>query len=259
MEFLRFVKRRSLLSETVYILLNVALAAVIFTLVLTVQNVWLALGVALLSKWRVFAVRPRYWWVNIISNMVDIIVTISYVVMLYAAQNVVALQITLLLLFIFWLLIIKPRSSRRMVSLQALVAIFTGTTSLALVAYAADSVIFVVVMWLIGYIAARHFFTAYDSDQSTLLSLIWGFILAEIGWLGYYWLFVYSVFGTANFKLVQLALIVTLLSFFAGRAMELRQERAIRFGELALPAAFSFGLIIVLIFVFNNINAVGSI
>ena len=112
MEFLRFVKRRSLLSETVYILLNVALAAVIFTLVLTVQNVWLALGVALLSKWRVFAVRPRYWWVNIISNMVDIIVTISYVVMLYAAQNVVALQITLLLLFIFWLLIIKPRSSR---------------------------------------------------------------------------------------------------------------------------------------------------
>lgn len=259
MEFLRFVKRRSLLSETIYVLLNVALAAIIFSLVLGVQNIWLALGVALLSKWRIFAVRPRYWWVNIISNMVDIIVTVSYVIMLYAAQGVLPLQIVLLLLFIFWLLAIKPRSSRRMVGVQALVAVFAGTTSLALIAYASDSIIFVAGMWLIGYITARHFFTAYDSDQSTLLSLIWGFILAEIGWLGYHWLFVYSVFGTADFKLVQVALIATLLSFLVGRAIELRQDRPIRFGDLALPAAFSIGLIVVLIFAFNNINAVGSI
>lgn len=260
MEFLRFVKRRSLLSESIYILLNIALAVVIFALVLAVQNIWLPLVLVLLSKWRIFAVRPRYWWINIIGNMVDVIVSVGYVITLYSTQGVLPVQIILLLLFIIWLLVVKPSSSRHMVAIQALVAVLVGANSLALVAYATDPMIFVVGFWLIGYLAARHFFTAYSLPHSKLLSLGWGFILAELGWIGYHWLFAYSVVNTASFKLVQLALVVTLLSFLVGRAIELSQaEKKFKLSELTLPAIFSFGLVVVLVFIFDNINVVGSI
>lgn len=268
MEFLRLVKRRSLLSEVAYVGLNVALAVVIFVLILSVQNTWLPLGIALLSKWRILAVRPRYWWANIQSNLVDIIVTTGYVILLAAAQgtttgwqggSVAWLQVVLMLLFIGWLLLIKPRSSRRMMGVQALIAIFLGTTGVAISAYSLDSIIMVAIMWLIGYASARHFLTACDTDQISLFSLAWGFILAELGWLGYHWLFVYSVFGTANIKIVQIALIVTLLSFLVGRAIDMGQQREIRPGDLLLPATFTFGLIVVLLFAFNNLSVVGSI
>jgi len=260
MEFIRSIRSRSFLSESAYVFLNVALAAVIFALVLGVNNIWLPLILVLISKWRVLAVRVRYWWVNIISNMVDLIVSIGYVVLLYSATGAIALQVAMLVLFIFWLLVVKPSSSKAMVSVQALTAVFVGTTSLAILAYDIDVMIFVVAMWVIGYLTTRHFLTVYELAESKLLCLGWGLVLAELGWIGYHWLFTYTVAGTASFKLVQLSLIATLLSFLAGRAVELATNgKKFKFKDLAFPALFSFGLIAILVLIFDNINVVGSI
>lgn len=260
MELLRLVKRRSLFSEAVYLLLNIGLAVVLYLLVVNVQNIWLPLGLVLLSKWRVLAVRPRYWWANIVGNMVDIIVSLGYVIFLYAAENATVLQLIFLLLFIVWLLLVKPSSSRVMVGVQAISAVFSGTTSLAIIAYNSDPLVFVAGFWLVGYLAARHFLASYEFEQSKLLALSWGLIMAELGYIGYHWLFAYSISSTADFKLVQLSLIVTLLSFLVGRAISLQDEnKKIRLKELIVPALFSIGIIAVLLIVFDNIDVVGSI
>jgi len=74
MEFLKLSKRRSLLSELIYIVLNVALAVGLLVIVWAIASPYAAFALVLLSKWRVFAVRPRYWFANLQANMVDVIV-----------------------------------------------------------------------------------------------------------------------------------------------------------------------------------------
>ena len=126
MDLLKMHKRRSRISELVYIGLNVGLALTILAVVHNSQSLWLALLVVLVSKWRVLAVRPRFWVANLIANMVDIIVGLSVVVLLLAASNSLLLagnglptpgenlpaQIFITIVYIVWLLFIKPRSRR---------------------------------------------------------------------------------------------------------------------------------------------------
>jgi hypothetical protein len=142
MEFLKIVRRRSFLSEVVYTLLNVALALAVVTLIRATESPWPALGLVFLSKWRVLAVRPRYWFVNIQANLVDYIVSISIVIFVYTTYISAAtsgqklfLMGVLTLLYIAWLLFLKPRSKRIYVVAQAGVALFTGVTALFSLAY----------------------------------------------------------------------------------------------------------------------------
>ena len=218
MDLLKMHKRRSRLSEVAYVVLNIGLAAMVFAIVYTANSPWLAIAAVLLSKWRVLAVRPRFWFANLIANMVDIIVGVSAVVLLVAAQGSVVAQIIITLLYVVWLLFIKPRSRRVYVALQALIAIMAGITALSLVSYAWDSIFFVLAMWGIGYVAARHVLGSYDEPHTTLYSMIVAFMFAEFGWLGFHWLMAYPLPGSGNIQLSQLALLTALLTFVAERA-----------------------------------------
>ncbi len=84
MQFLKILRRRSVLSELVYVGLNVALALAVLVIVRTVESPIPAFILVMLSKWRVFAVRPRYWLANIQANLVDFILSISVVVLMYS-------------------------------------------------------------------------------------------------------------------------------------------------------------------------------
>ena len=218
MDLLKMHKRRSRLSEVAYVVLNIGLAAMVFAIVYTANSPWLAIAAVLLSKWRVLAVRPRFWFANLIANMVDIIVGVSAVVLLVAAQGGVVAQIIITLLYVVWLLFIKPRSRRVYVALQALIAIMVGITALSLVSYAWDSIFFVLAMWGIGYVAARHVLGSYEEPHTTLYSMIVAFMFAEFGWLGFHWLMAYPLPGSGNIQLSQLALLTALLTFVAERA-----------------------------------------
>lgn len=61
MEFLKAAKRRTLLSELTYVALNIGLAVAILVVVLVIESPLPAIALVLLSKWRILAVRPRYW------------------------------------------------------------------------------------------------------------------------------------------------------------------------------------------------------
>ena len=86
MEFLRVVRRRrSVFNELIYILLNVGLATAVLAAIWATGSPWLGLLIILVSKWRVFAVRPRYWFTHVEANMVDIVVSVSVVTLIFLA------------------------------------------------------------------------------------------------------------------------------------------------------------------------------
>ena len=255
-------RHTSWLSETIYILLNVSLALVVF---LTVHLELLALAYAavVLSKWRVFAVRPRYWWDNIQTNLLDMLFGVSIVSFLWqiqsaqggrSQQELLFLQGVIVVIYIAWLLFLKPRSGRVAVLSQALVAQFMAIAALFSVAYTLPAWVAVAAMWIVGYIAARHALNTYEETDVTLLSLLWGFVVAELGWLAYHWTIAYSIiFTNAAFQIPQVAIIVSLLSFFSAQAYTLYKDtKKFQLSDIVWPGVFSGGLILVVLLFFNG-------
>lgn len=255
MDLLKSSKRRSFLSELVYIVLNVALAVAILSVVLAIESPLPAIALVVLSKWRVLAVRPRYWMANIKANLVDIIVSLSFVVLLYAAGDAFFLQIALTALYIGWLLFVKPRSKRSFVVMQAGTALFLGVTALMTISYDWSTLPVVAGMWLIGYATGRHVLTNYEDPHGSFYSLIWGFVVAEMGWLAYHWTFAYSIPGFGGVKLVQAALIILAVGFMVERAYDsYHKHGTIKSSDLTLPVLLSVSVILILVLFFNTIN-----
>jgi hypothetical protein len=79
MKKLQLIKPSSRTSQIVYYFLNIGLPLLILVLVLA-ELPQLAAFLVILSKWRMFVVRPRYWIPNIRANSVDIFVGLSTIV-----------------------------------------------------------------------------------------------------------------------------------------------------------------------------------
>ena len=257
MDFLKSSKRRSLVSELIYIMLNIALAVAILAVVLAIESPLPAVALVLLSKWRVLAVRPRYWMAHIKANLVDIIVSLSVVVLLYAASGAFWVQVGLTALYIIWLLFIKPRSKRVFIAVQAGTALFLGVTALMTISYDWMSSLVVLFMWMIGYGAARHVLSSYDEEpHGSFYSLVWGLVVAEIGWLAYHWTFAYALPGFSGIKLSQAALIILALSFLVERIYSShRQHGVMRSSDVVMPALLSVSVTLILILFFNTLNS----
>lgn len=257
MEFLRAHKRRSLFSEVTYVLLNLALAIASLVAIVATGTPWLALLFVLLSKWRVFAVRPRYWFAHIESNMVDFIASIGLVVLIYLAGQIpergLAVQIVLAVLYAAWLLLLKPRTRRSTVAAQAGVAVVVGTMALASISYEWPSSLFVLLMWLIGYSTARHILVAYSDSDIRLLSLIWGFVAAELGWVTFHWMIAYNLPFAPGLKLPQVTLLLLGFSFLAERVYYLLDKHGkVRLNDILPPLLLVVGVMLVLLLLFSS-------
>jgi hypothetical protein len=255
MEFLKLVRRRSFVSEVVYTILNIAFAVALVVVIIYTQSIPLALGLVIISKWRVLAVRARYWFVNIRSNLVDIIVSVSVVLNLYTIDTSSlsdfrknALLAIATLLYIGWLLVIKPRSKRGYVAAQAGIAIFLGTAALYTVSYAWPASVVVIGMWLIGYSAANHVLNTYDDETHVLfLSLAWSVVFVEIGWIAYHWAIAYA--------LPQISIIALLIAFVAYKSYDsFYHHQKIRTSDILLPLLFTLSIIAILVLVFNRVG-----
>jgi len=264
MEFLKLVRRRSFLSEVVYTVLNIALAIALVLVIRYTASIPLALGLVLISKWRVLAVRARYWFVNIRSNLVDIIVSISVVLHLYIINDTSTLADSTKLivlglvtvLYILWLLLLKPRSKRSYVAAQAGVAILLGVSALYAVSFAWPASIVVASMWLIGYSAASHVLHSYDDETHPLfLSLVWSVVMAELGWVAYHWTVAYSLPFAPSLLAPQIAIITTLLGFLTYKAYDsFYHHQKIRMTDILLPMLFTLSVIMILVLVFNRVG-----
>lgn len=263
MEFLKLVRRRSFLSEVVYTILNIAFAVALVVVIRYTDSIALALGLVIISKWRALAVRARYWFVNIRSNLVDLIVSVSVVLHLYAIDTstlVDSRKLALLgivtLLYIVWLLFIKPRSKRSYIAAQAGIAILLGTAALFTLSFSWPVSVVVVGMWLIGYSTAYHLLSNYDDElHPVFLSLTWSVIFAEIGWVAYHWTIAYALPVFTSILVPQIALIALLIGFVAYKSYDsFYHHQKIRPSDILLPLLFSLSVIVILVFVFNRVG-----
>jgi len=263
MEFLKLVRKRSFLSELTYTALNIGLAVAVLLVVLYTESVWFAIVLVMLSKWRVFAVRPRFWWANVRSNMVDFIVSVSIALHMYTVNatslnesSKLLLLAGLLLGYIGWLLFIKPRSKRVYVALQAGLATFLGMGALFTVSFNWPVSAVVIGAWAIAYSSARHILSSYDDEMHTLfLGLAWGVFASEVSWLSYHWAIAYPLPIVPHLMVPQVAIIMTLVSFLAYKTYDSFYHHAkIRMNDILMPLLFTLSVLIVLLLIFNRVG-----
>lgn len=257
MEFLKLLRRRSVLSELVYVGLNVALAIAVLIIVRTVESPIPAFILVLLSKWRVFAVRPRYWLANIQANFVDVVVSISVVVLMYGvgahSAHGLALQIGIVALYIAWLVYLKPRSTKRSVVSQAGVALVVGTAALFTSSYNWPVELVVLGMAIIGYVVSRHALSQYEEDHLQFLSLMNGLIMAQLGWVLYHWVIAYSLPGL-EVRIPQAAIVVAVVYFALYKVYDsYKRHDRVEPADVVMPILFSVGIVLTLTLFFSAI------
>ena len=209
-EFLKATKNKTLLSELTYYALNIGLAVALLILAITIQSIWPALGLVLLSKWRVFAVRPRFWWTNLRSNLLDIMFGMSIVTLIWQNTNWLAIQIGFCVVFAVWLIFLKPLTKHSAIVIQAGVTQFVALWALFTVGYSLPQVFVVLAAAAIGYVAAHHVINIFAQEfEDTLLNLSWAFVVAALAWITWHWTIAYT-----PLRIPQISLVVTLLSFW---------------------------------------------
>lgn len=175
--------------------LGLVLLLPIITLILVKLQggfVQLALSLILLSKWRMLAVRPRFWPASIRANAVDIIVGLSVVLFMANSLNGY-LQLLWASLYAVWLLAIKPATGTLMVATQAMVGQLCGLMALFLVWSAGPLYGLIFVSGIICYLSARHYFDEFDEPYAKLLSYLWAYFGAALVWVLGHWLLFYGV------------------------------------------------------------------
>lgn len=187
-------------SRFAHLGLNVVLALLVFSLV-RIDFVQLALALILLSKWRMFAVRPRFWPANIRANAVDIIVSLSLLLFMVHSGSQ-WLQLAWTGAYVAWLVLLKPASSTLMVAVQALTGLLFGLTALFIGLGDKPLYWLVLVTALVCYLSARHFFDSFDEPYARLLSYLWAYFGAGLVWVLGHWLLFYGFMAQPTLLLV---------------------------------------------------------
>lgn len=189
-EVLRKIKPTSGISHFLHIFLVLVLPIAVFVLV-SLHFDALAYAIIVLSKWRMFAVRPRFWAANVRANAVDLMVGLSVVVFMTHNASVVV-QVGWVLAYAVWLLVIKPGKSIVMVTMQAFVAQLSALTALYLVWSDGPVWGLTFLTGLFCFLAARHFLDTFDEPYAKMLAYIWGYFGAALAWLLSHWSLYYG-------------------------------------------------------------------
>ncbi len=204
------IKPKSGFSHFFHILLLLVLPTLVFIFV-RIELPMLAAATILFSKWRMFAVRPRYWLANIRANAVDIIVGLSILVFMSSTYSF-GWQFLWAAIYAVWLIYLKPGTSILKVSVQSGIGQLFGLMSLFLLSgtdvdsYFVSKTVLTVSAWAICYLSARHFFSAFDEKYSSFLSHLWGYFAAALTWVLSHWLIFYG-------QISQVTILLTVIGF----------------------------------------------
>lgn len=191
-------------SHFFHIVLTIIFPIVIFILV-RLHFAELAVAILFLSKWRMFAVRPRHWLANIRANAVDILVGVSVIIFM-AHTDSQLLQMIWAAMYALWLLLLKPSATLFGISLQALVAQTFGLMAIFIAWPSSPLYMLVIATWVVCYVSARHFFTSFDEPYTRFLTDVWAYFGAALVWLLGHWLLFYQVIS-------QPTLLLTVIGF----------------------------------------------
>lgn len=216
------------LADILYVATNAAFVLALILLIFVWQLPILALILALASKWRIVALRPRYWAMNVRSNLIDLIFIVSATALAAHPAAGLTAQIIWLTLLSLWLLVIKRLTNQMGILIQATTAQVVGLC--ALLSFSAlipiNQLFFLSVTvgaWIISYVSARHMLVNYSEEpKAEFLALLWGLVGAEITWVMSHWLQTYEL--VPGFAVPQVALVLLLLSFAAQRVYGLQKK-----------------------------------
>ncbi|HSX17205.1 MAG TPA: hypothetical protein VLH86_03835 [Patescibacteria group bacterium] len=233
------IKPASGFSRIAHLSLNILLALLVFTLV-RIDFVQLALALILLSKWRMFAVRPRFWPANIRANSVDIIVSLSLLLFMVHGGSQ-WLQLSWTAVYVLWLLVVKPSSTAIMVSAQALIGLLFGLTAL-FVGWGEGALYWLVLASaVVCYLAARHFFDSFDEPYARLLSYLWAYFGGGLVWVLGHWLLFYGFMAQPTLLLVALGYALAALYYLDHYD---RLTRLVRLEVLITTAAIVLSVVV---------------
>jgi len=202
-----------------------------------------AVAVVLLTKWRMFAVRPRFWPAIVRANAVDIMVGLATVVFM-THSHTASWQLVWVGLYMVWQIWVKPGRSMFSVSSQALIGQTYGLMALFIGWPAAPVVSLVIVAWGICYLSARHFLSNFDEPYTSLYAHTWGYFAAALVWLSAHWLLFYSV-------IAQPTLLLTVLGFGLGGLYYLQETDRLSV-LLRRQMVFIMIAVIVVVLVFSD-------
>ena len=191
-------------SQLLHLGFNIVLPILVFSLV-RIGFIQLALSLILLSKWRMFAVRPRFWLANIRANAIDLVIGVSTLAFIYASSSE-GLQLLWVVIWAGWLIYVKPKSSMFWVSLQALIGFAAGLMALFLSWANAPLVGLVAASGLVCFFAAHHFFESFDEPYTRLLSYVWAYFGSALVWVLGHWLLFYGPIAQPTLLLVTIGL-----------------------------------------------------
>lgn len=209
------IKPASGYSNLVHIGLVLLLPLAMFLLVRIqpANFVQLALSLVLLSKWRMFAMRPRFWPAIIRANAVDIMVGVSFVVFIAYASSV-SMQFLLAMLYAVWLLVVKPATGTLSISVQAMLGQLAGLMALFLAWTAGPLWGLIAITGIICYVSARHYFDSFDEPYARLLAYLWAYFGAALLWLLGHWLLYYGIVAQPTIILSVIGYGLAMLYFF---------------------------------------------
>ena len=243
MQNLRYKLRpKSGLSGALHFLFNATLPILVLILV-RLDFAPIAAALILLAKWRMFAVRPRYWLPNIRGNLVDIFVGLS-VVAFMAGTDMLLTQVFWAVFYIGWLVWLKPKSNPVAVMAQALIA-----QAITLIAFYRAFPEFSLLMgmlatWLICYASARHFLGVFDESMTRTMVHIWAWFGVLMAWILGHWVIQYLF-------LPQIALILTVLGYGLATMYYLHKNDRLK-GALRRQLIGVMGLMLLIIIVFSD-------
>ncbi|HUD06986.1 MAG TPA: hypothetical protein VMR34_03805 [Candidatus Saccharimonadales bacterium] len=177
-------------SYLLHLALNALLPILVFIFV-RINFAQIALALILLSKWRMFAVRPRYWLANIRTNGVDIIVGLSILVFMLHTGSAFW-QLVWAIVYMLWLVVLKPGSDTLRVAAQAIVCQSLGLVAVFIWLSPSPNYQIIIATWVVCYLSARHFFTIFEERFTSLYSHTWGYFAAALSWILAHWLLYYG-------------------------------------------------------------------
>lgn len=253
-DFILARKSRNIASTMVHIFLNLLLGIGAVLITVLSNSPVLGLILVLVSKWRVFAVRSRFLLLNLKSNLVDIIVGVSVVLLTYyAGPSFLPVDFILMVIYCIWLLIIKPLSSENATLIQSLIAVFLGISASTITSATLNPIIIALLAFLIGYAGSRHVLSQTNDPNFTLSTLVCGLVFAEVAWLCYSWSIIYT-FGSTGVRIPQLAIILTIFAFVYNYARQsmIKYQDDFRFKHILGPVLFGVVLIGIIVLWFSN-------
>ena len=143
----------------------------VFVMVVFLKLTLLAYALVLLSKWRVVATKPRFWWLNLQPHLVDLIFALSVVYFMAWPDLVLAYQLLWLAIYFVWIFVFRIWGTPWNQMLQGVVAQGLGMSFLIYHLDRIHPAFMVAIAWVIWNLGRPGIFSVALRKKSIMAAL----------------------------------------------------------------------------------------